>query len=71
MGFDAFEFSPTGYFIYNNRVHGSWRIDTLGNLDLRTRDGLKFRMVVSGSELMPTADTPFLKRANLYRQCEQ
>jgi hypothetical protein len=69
VGFLAFQFSPTGYFVYNNRVRGSWRIDELGNLKLRVRDGTTFSMVVDGNTLRATRTVPFIKRTDLFQRC--
>lgn len=69
VGFLAFEFSPTGYFTYNNHIRGSWRIDELGNLKLVTRDGLRVTLLVEGTTLRPSRNFAFLKRAELYQKC--
>jgi hypothetical protein len=69
VGFLAFEFSPTGYFTYNNRIRGSWRIDELGNLKLVTRDGQRVTLLVEGTTLRPSRNFAFLKRAELYQKC--
>jgi hypothetical protein len=71
VGFLAFQFSPTGYFIFNNRIRGAWRIDELGNLKLRTRDGLPFTLIVEDSTLRATRNLPFLRRGNLFQQCPE
>jgi hypothetical protein len=69
IGFLAFRFSPTGYFVYNNRIRGSWRVDELGNLLLRTKDGLKFTLIVDGNTLRPVGDLPFARRFYQYQRC--
>jgi hypothetical protein len=69
VGFLAFQFSQTGYFVFNNRVRGSWRVDELGNLKLRTRDGVSFTMIVEGNILRPAKTLPFLSRTDLYQRC--
>jgi hypothetical protein len=69
IGFLAFQFSPTGYFVYNNHVRGSWRVDEIGNLKLRTRDGVVFTLVVDGNTLRPTRTLPFVKRTDLFQRC--
>ena len=71
VGFLAFSFSPTGYFVYNNRIRGSWRVDELGNLKLRTRDGLQFTLLVNGQTLRPSRTTEFLTRAMLFERCPE
>jgi hypothetical protein len=71
VGFLAFQFSPTGYFVFNNRIRGSWRIDELGNLKLRTRDGILFTLLVDGSTLRSTVNLPFLRRTDLYQRCPE
>jgi hypothetical protein len=71
VGFLAWEFSPTGYFTYNNRIRGSWRIDELGNLKLRTRDGVRLTLLVEGTTLRPSRNFAFLRRAELYQKCTE
>jgi hypothetical protein len=71
VGFLAFQFSQTGYFSFNNRIRGSWRIDELGNLKLRTRDGIAFSLIVNGSTMRSGIDLPFLKRTDLYQRCPE
>jgi len=71
VGFLAWEFSETGYFSYNNRIRGSWRIDELGNLKLRTRDGVRFTLLVEGTTLRPSRNFAFLRRAELYQRCSE
>jgi hypothetical protein len=69
IGFLAFRFSPTGYFVYNNRIRGSWRVDELGNLLLRTKDGVKFTLIVDGNTLHPTENLPFARRFYQFQRC--
>jgi hypothetical protein len=71
VGFLAFEFSPTGYFSYNNHIRGSWRIDELGNLKLRTRDGIRFTMIVDGGTIRPSQTIAFLKRSEVFQRCPE
>lgn len=71
VGFLAFSFSPTGYFIFNNRIKGSWRLDELGNLKLRTRDGLRFTLILEDNVLRPSANIDFLKRSQRYQKCTE
>ena len=70
IGFLAFQFSPTGYFVFNNRIRGSWRIDELGNLKLRTKDGVVFTLIVEGDTLRPTRNLSFTKRTYQYQRCQ-
>jgi hypothetical protein len=69
VGFLAFQFNPTGYFIFNNHVHGSWRVDELGNLKLRSRDGETVTMVVDGDIIRPTRTVSFVRRTDLFQRC--
>ena len=69
IGFLAFRFSPTGYFVYNNRLRGSWRVDEMGNLLLRTKDGLKFTLIVEGNTLRPVENLPFARRFYEFQRC--
>ncbi|HEX4352623.1 MAG TPA: hypothetical protein VHZ95_06915 [Polyangiales bacterium] len=71
VGFLAFQFSPTGYFAYNNHTRGSWRIDEIGNLKLRTRDGQAFTLIVEGDTLRTTSTLPFIKRTDLFQRCPE
>lgn len=71
VGYRAFQFSPTGYFVFNNRVRGSWRLDELGNLKLRTRDGTRFTLVADSAGLRPVQDLGFVRRGQLYGACPQ
>jgi hypothetical protein len=70
VGFLAFKFQPTGYFIYNNRVSGWWRLDTVtGNIRMRTREGHRFMLAMDGDSLRVPQNTPFLKRGNVFQKC--
>jgi hypothetical protein len=69
VGFLAFKFSPTGYFIFNNHVRGSWLVDELGNLKLRSRTGEVVTMVVEGNTLRPTRTVSFVRRTDLFQRC--
>ena len=69
IGFLSFRFSPTGYFVYNNRMRGSWRVDEMGNLLLRTKDGLKFTLVVEGNTLHPVENLPFARKFYQFQRC--
>jgi hypothetical protein len=71
VGFLAFAFSPTGYFTFNNKIRGSWRIDELGNLKLRTRDGLLFTMLVDGQNMRPSRTIQFLSRTMIFQRCPE
>ena len=71
VGFLAFSFSPTGYFIYNNKIRGSWRLDELGNLKLRTRDGVRITMLVEGNTIRPSQTILSLTRANVFQRCPE
>jgi hypothetical protein len=71
VGYLAFSFSPTGYWVFNNRIRGSWRIDEIGNLKLRTRDGVRFTLLVQDNVLRPAQNLPFLRRTQLYQRCPE
>jgi hypothetical protein len=71
VGFLAFQFSPTGYFVFNNRIRGSWRVDELGNLKLRTRDGILFTMLVDGQQIRSTRTIGFLSRTMIFQRCPE
>jgi hypothetical protein len=69
-GYRAFQFDQTGYFIFDRRIHGSWRLDQLGNLILRTRDGTRIRLIFDKQQtLMPSATIAFLKREERFQEC--
>ncbi|HEX5658205.1 MAG TPA: hypothetical protein VFX59_13465 [Polyangiales bacterium] len=70
VGFLAFKFQPNGYFIYNNRISGWWRLDTKsGNIRMRTREGLRFLLTKEGDTLRVPQNTPFMKRGNMFTKC--
>jgi hypothetical protein len=71
VGFLAFAFSPTGYFTFNNRIRGSWRLDELGNLKLRTRDGVLFTMLVDGRTMRSSKTITFLSRTMIFERCPE
>ena len=71
VGFLAFSFSPTGYFVFNNKIRGSWRLDELGNLKLRTRDGLRLTLLVEGNTIRPSQTSQFLTRAQVFQRCPE
>jgi hypothetical protein len=71
VGFLAFLFSPTGYFTFNNKIRGSWRVDELGNLKLRTRDGLAFTLLVSGDTVRSNKTIQFLSRTMIFQRCPE
>jgi hypothetical protein len=71
VGFLAFAFSPTGYFTFNNKIRGSWRLDELGNLKLRTRDGLLFTMLVDGQTMRSSKTIQFLSRTMIFQRCSE
>lgn len=71
VGFLAFKFLPNGYFIYNNRISGWWRLDLVsGNIRMRTREGLRFLLAKEANELRVPQNTPFLRRGNLFQKCD-
>lgn len=44
QGFFTFRFSPTGYFVFDNTLQGSWRVDPARNIQLKSRQGQKFTL---------------------------
>jgi hypothetical protein len=83
-GYRAFLFNDTGYFLFDNRVHGSWRVDQLGNLRLRTTDGRELRLyydkVTSLVPIVPTNEltsqpansasgTFYFRRTDVFQEC--
>jgi hypothetical protein len=69
IGFLAFEFQPAGYFIFDRKVTGSWQVDELGNLKLRTKQGEVLKLVVHSDTLEATSELGLVKRAYLYQKC--
>lgn len=69
VGFLAFEFQPTGYFIFDRKVAGSWQVDELGNLKLRTKQGQVLKLVAHSGTLEATSDLGLVKRSYLYQKC--
>jgi hypothetical protein len=70
-GFWTFHFFRNGYFVYSNKVRGVWRVDQLGNIRLKTRDGVALTLLVSGTTFRPNATVTFVKRSNVFQRCEQ
>jgi hypothetical protein len=69
-GFFSFLFSETGYFVYNNRIRGSWRVDQLGNLRLKTHNGPNVLLLANGNTLRPVANAGFVLKRNIFQRCE-
>jgi len=70
VGYLTFKFEASGYFIFNNRERGTWWVDELGNVVLRTRDGLRLTLYFDGgSTLRPSQDTRFTRRTYEYTRC--
>lgn len=70
-GFFSFQFSATGYFVYNNRYRGSWRVDTQGNLRLKTSKGQQLLLLANGNTLRAAANAGFLQKRNVFDRCPQ
>ena len=83
-GYRSFYFSETGYFLFDNRVHGSWRVDRLGNLVLRTKAGQQLTLSYNRDiTLMPIVQTNqltnqpantaagafYFRRTDLFQKC--
>ncbi len=69
-GYRAFMFSDNGYFVFDRRIHGSWRLDQLNNLILRTRDGVRIRLIFDQQQtLSPSANVAFLRRDERFQEC--
>ncbi len=73
VGFLAFRFIADGYFIYNNRLVGTWRVDNAGTLKLRTRAGVQLTLSVDGDTMRPLQNypLPFMRRLNVYQRCPE
>ncbi len=73
VGFLAFTFRPNGFFIYNNRIAGSWRIDGLGYLRLRTRTGDIITMMINDDTIRPLRNytSPAMHRTDVFQRCPQ
>lgn len=70
-GYRAFQFADSGYFIFDRKIHGSWRVDRFDNLILRTREGKRIRLVYDHQQtLMPTENGAFLRRDQRFQACE-
>jgi hypothetical protein len=70
-GFFSFQFSATGYFVYNNRHRGSWRVDTQGNLRLKTSKGQQLLLLATGATLRAAGNAGFLSKKNVFERCSQ
>jgi hypothetical protein len=68
-GFFTFQFSPTGYFVYNNHIRGSWRVDGLGNIRLKTSKGQLLMLLANGSTLRAPGNVGFLLKKNVFERC--
>ena len=83
-GYRAFSFTRDGYFVFDNKVHGSWRVDRLGNLVLRTKEGRQLKLshnqggmlvpIVSTNQLLNQPPNPpsgefYFRRTDLFQQC--
>jgi hypothetical protein len=68
-GFFSFQFSATGYFVYNNRFRGSWRVDTQGNLRLKTSKGQMLLLLANGTTLRAAGNAGFLLKKNVFERC--
>jgi hypothetical protein len=72
-GYRAFVFDRSGYFVFDRKTHGTWRLDRLGNLALRTREGDVFRLFRVGENGLrpPNADflPSFLARNQVFQRC--
>jgi hypothetical protein len=72
-GYRAFVFDKSGYFVFDRKTHGTWRVDRLGNLVLRTREGEVFRLSRVGENGLrpPNADflPSFLARNQVFQRC--
>lgn len=70
-GFFSFQFSATGYFVYNNRHRGSWRVDAQGNLRLKTSKGQMLLLLANGTTLRAAGNGGFLLKKNVFERCPQ
>jgi hypothetical protein len=68
-GFFSFQFSATGYFVYNNHYRGSWRVDPQGNLRLKTSKGQMLLLLANGTTLRANANAGFLLKRNIFERC--
>ncbi len=83
-GYRAFLFTRDGYFVFDRKVHGSWRLDHLGNLVLRTKEGRQLKLshspsgmlvpIVSTNQLTNRPPNPpsgefYFRRTDLFQQC--
>lgn len=83
-GFRSFSFTRDGYFVFDNKVHGSWRVDRLGNLVLRTKEGKELKLshnqsgllvpIVSNNQLAMGPPNPasggfYFRRTDQFQQC--
>ena len=70
----AFQFNPLGYFIFDRRIHGTWRVDSRGNLVLQTRDGIRFTLIYDGHDTLISPHSnkiKFLGPIDRYRECRE
>ena len=73
-GYRAFQFNQLGYFIFDRTNHGSWRVDSRGNLVLHTRDGITFTLIYDGHDTLISPHTnkvKFLGPIDRFRECPE
>ena len=75
-GWHSFSFREGGYFVYDGKISGSWWIDHLGNVDVRTAAGERLVLFYDKHQdlrqLERSAQTPdsvFGTEFRTYRQC--
>ncbi len=71
-GYRAFQFSNTGYFVFDRRIRGTWRVDRFDNLILKTRDGISFKLFFDhGRTLTPNANNAIVRRDQRFQECRE
>jgi hypothetical protein len=72
-GYMTFQLRANSYFIFNNRLSGSWSADESGNLYLRTRQNQRFMLVVDGQQAHPSFNLPWarIRRDQVFQRCSE
>lgn len=69
-GYRAFTFSADGHFVFDRKLHGTWRPDRLNNLVLRLRDGTTVRLFFDGQRtLTPSLNGGAFRRDQRFQEC--
>ncbi|MDB4976789.1 MAG: hypothetical protein JWN48_5130 [Myxococcaceae bacterium] len=69
-GYMTFQLRPNGYFIFNNRISGSWSVNKTGNVRLRVRNGGTVLLTIEGKTAHVARNPLFTKRGHAFQRCQ-